>query len=262
MTTFETLILEKRDGFAYCTINRPDRANTLSRQLMADFNSALDEIEVDEDVRIVLVTGAGDRHFCGGADLRENASALGDRRPRSMGRDFMSRFEEIPQPVIAVINGAAMGGGCEIASACDFRFMAEEAKIGVPEILFGALPAGGGTQRLPRIVGMPKAKEMVLTGRHYTAQEALAMGLVTGIAPRAQVMAVAEAFAREIADLAPHSVRTGKMLVQRALDMELGTGLLFERRTILTMASPEEAKAAQEHAMAKSGTYKNIFSKA
>ncbi len=262
VTTLETLIVERRDGFAYLTINRPTRANTLSRQLNADFNIALDSIEADPDVKVVLVTGAGDRHFCGGADLQENAGALGDRRPRPFGRDFMERFEQIPQPVIAVINGAAMGGGCEIACACDFRFMAQEAKIGVPEILFGALPAGGGTQRLPRIVGLPRAKEMVLTGKHYTAGEALAMGLVTAVAPREALMAAAEALARQLGELAPFAVRTGKMLVQRALDMDLASGLAFERRMTQTMATPQEAKAAQEAAMAKSDTYKNIFSKA
>lgn len=262
LTELETLLVEKRDGLAHLTISRRERANTLSGQLNADFNTALDLIEVDPDVRVVLITGAGERHFCGGADLQENAGALGDRQPRSFGRDFMQRFEEIPQPVIAVINGAALGGGCEIACACDFRFMAEDAKIGTPEILFGALPVGGGTQRLPRIVGVARAKEMVLTGKHYTAREALAMGLVTGVLPRAELMATAEAFARQMADLAPFAVRTGKLLVQRALDMELGMGLAFEKKMTMTMSSPEEAKAARDAAMAKSDTYKNIFSKA
>lgn len=261
MPTYETLNLEHKDGLAYLTINRPKSANTLNRKLMHEFNEALDFLETDRDIRVLLLTGAGDRHFCGGADLRETTPETAKERP-AFGRDPITHFEDFSKPVIAVINGAAMGGGCELAIACDFRFMAEEAKIGVPEILFGALPAGGGTQRLPRIVGMAKAKELIFTGRHLSGQEALAIGLVTAISPQKELMARAEAFAREqLIPRAHYALATAKLLVTRALDMDLASGLAFERRTTMTMASPSEIAQAREAAMKSNPAYQNIFSK-
>ena len=163
--------------------------------------------------------------------------------------------------MIAVINGAAMGGGCEIALACDFRLMAAEAKIGQPEILFGALPLGGATQRLPRIVGLAKAKELVLLGRHLTAQEALTIGLVSAVFPRAQLMAEAERLAVELAEKAGYALATAKKLVNSAFDVPLAEGLALERELASKMATPDEMRAARERAMAKSATYGKIFSK-
>jgi enoyl-CoA hydratase/carnithine racemase len=261
MPDFETLILERKEGLARLTINRPKSANTLNRKLMQEFNEVLDFLETDRDTRVVLLTGAGERHFCGGADLREATPESAKNMP-AFGRDPLTHFDDFPKPVIAVINGAAMGGGCELAISCDFRFMAEEAKIGVPEILFGALPAGGGTQRLPRIVGLAKAKELIFTGRHLGAQEALAIGLVTAICPQKDLMARAETFAREqLIPRARYALSTAKLLVTRALDMDLASGLAFERRTIMTMASPAEMAEARESAMKSNPAYQNIFSK-
>jgi enoyl-CoA hydratase/carnithine racemase len=277
MREYETIRVEKRaDGVAILTLDRPEAANTISRQLMADMNRALDAIDTDGDVHVVILTGAGERHFCGGADLRDLTAARNapSAAPESSGaervvdttrgaprRDFITHIEEIRPPVVAAINGAAMGGGCEIALACDFRLMAEEAKIGQPEILFGALPLGGGTQRLPRIVGLAKAKELVLLGRHYTAREALAMGLVCAVAPRARLMAEAEALASELADKAGYALATAKKLCNRAFDVPLPEGLALERELVGKMATPDEMRAARERAMAKSATYGKIFAK-
>jgi enoyl-CoA hydratase/carnithine racemase len=266
MTEYQTIRLERRDGLAFLTLNRPEAANTISRQLMADVNGALDELDGEPDIRVILVTGSGDRHFCGGADLRDLAAARAGAAsaspaPEGARRDFISHLEEVRQPTIAVINGAAMGGGCEIALACDFRLMAEEAKVGQPEILFGALPLGGATQRLPRIVGLAKAKELVLLGRHLTAREALEIGLVTAIAPRERLMAEAERLASELAEKAGYALATGKKLLNRALDLPLKEGLALERELALSMGTPEEVRAARERAMAKSATYDKIFSK-
>jgi enoyl-CoA hydratase len=276
MREYETIRLERRDGIATLTLDRPQAANTISRQLMADVNRALDQLDVETAIRVLLVTGAGDRHFCGGADLRDLAAARaggsgagGDGGggatvsppPAGARRDFITHLEEVRQPTIAVINGAAMGGGCEIALACDFRLMAEEAKIGQPEILFGALPLGGATQRLPRIVGLAKAKELVLLGRHLTAREALEIGMVTAIAPRERLMAEAELLARELAEKAGYALATGKKLLNRALDLPLQEGLALERELATHMGTPEEIRAARERAMAKSATYDKIFSK-
>ena len=261
MASYDTVLLERRGEFAQLTLNRPKSANTINGQLIADVDAALDELEKDAEVRVILLTGAGERHFCGGADLREAGRLVSGGLPAAGGRDFIRHFEQVPQPVIAVINGAAMGGGCEIALACDFRLMAEEARIGVPEIRFGALPGGGGTQRLPRIVGLARAKELVLTGRHLTAQQALDIGLVHAIAPRPSLMERAEELARELADKAAYALAAGKTLLNEALDTELDEGLALERRMIAEMGSPEERRAARERAMQSSATYKNIFSR-
>ena len=264
MNDYETIRVERRDGLAFLTLNRPEAANTISRQLMADVNGALDELDGEPEIHVVLVTGAGDRHFCGGADLRDLAVARGggaSPAPEGARRDFITHLEEVRQPTIAVINGAAMGGGCEIALACDFRLMAEEAKIGQPEILFGALPLGGATQRLPRIVGLASAKELVLLGRHLTAREALEIGLVTAVAPRERLMTAAVELASELAEKAGYALATGKKLLNRALDLPLTEGLALERELALNMGTPEEVRAARERAMAKSATYGKIFTK-
>ncbi|HEX2466390.1 MAG TPA: enoyl-CoA hydratase/isomerase family protein [Thermoanaerobaculia bacterium] len=263
MREYETIRVDRRDGLAILTLDRPEAANTISRQLMADVNRALDGIDAEPEIRVLIVTGAGERHFCGGADLRDLTAARAAATPAPEGarRDFITHFEQIRQPVVAVINGAAMGGGCEIALACDFRLMAEEAKIGQPEILFGALPLGGATQRLPRIVGLAKAKELVLLGRHLTAQEALAIGLVSAVYPRAQLMAEAERLALELAEKAGYALATAKRLVNSAFDVPLAEGLALERELASKMATPEEMRAARERAMAKSATYGKIFSK-
>jgi enoyl-CoA hydratase len=263
MRDYETIRLECRDGLAVLTLDRPEAANTISRQLMADVNRALDGVDAEPGIRVLLVTGAGERHFCGGADLRDltAARAGGSPAPEGVRRDFITHLEEIHQPTIAVINGAAMGGGCEIALACDFRLMAEEAKIGQPEILFGALPLGGATQRLPRIVGLARAKELVMLGRHLSAREALAIGLVSQVVPRAQLMERAEELAAELADKAGYALATAKKLLDRALDLPLAEGLALERELATKMATPDEMRAARERAMAKSATYGKIFAK-
>src|SRR5438105_12635695 len=147
MAEYETLIVERRNGLGYLTINRPEAANTISVQLTGELHRALDELANDRSVRVVLLTGAGDRHFCAGADLKEGMKFLTGEADPPLMHHPTSKIEDLPQPVIAVLNGPALGGGCEIALACDFRFMAHNAAIGLPEILFGARPAWGGTER-------------------------------------------------------------------------------------------------------------------
>jgi enoyl-CoA hydratase/carnithine racemase len=256
-----TLRVERQEGLATLVLDRPSRANTINLQLTIAFNDALDELDRDPSVQVILVTGAGGRHFSGGADLREIEQlmapdgVIGDRR-----RDFISHIEEVSKPVIAVINGAAMGGGCEIALACDFRVMAEEARIGLPEIRFGALPGAGGTQRLPRIVGLAKAKQMILTGRDMSAAEALAIGLVDRITPQADLIRVAHELAAQLADKAPYALAAGKRLLNQSLDLPLLEGLRLERELIRSMATPEEREEFRQRSMRTSATYENIFS--
>jgi enoyl-CoA hydratase len=263
---YETILLERKEGIGYLTLNRPDRANTISFQLMAEVVSAMDEVEADPQYRVVIVTGAGGRHFCGGADLRDfaqrarerAAGASAESAPRPQ-RDLFSALEESRVPVIAAINGAAMGGGCEIALACDIRFIADTATIGLPEIRFGALPAGGGTQRLPRLVGPGIAKEMIMSGLPWTPQDAYRVGLVNRVAPAAELMTECEKFARVLVERAAYALRAAKTLVNRGVELPLRDAIALERKIIAEMATPEERRQAQEQAAATQKTYARIF---
>ncbi len=268
---YQTIILERKNGIGYLTLNRPERANTISFQLMIDVVNAMEEVEKDSEFRVVIVTGAGGKHFCGGADLRdfaERARAAKGSGERQGGGDFVSprrdlfaALEESRVPVIAAINGAAMGGGCEIALACDIRVIADTATIGLPEIRFGALPAGGGTQRLPRLVGSGIAKEMIFSGLPYTAEDALRIRLVNKVAPAAELISECEKIAGVYVERAAYALKTAKALVNGGVELPLKDGLALERKMIAEMATPEERKKAQDAAAATQKTYARIFNK-
>jgi enoyl-CoA hydratase/carnithine racemase len=268
---YQTIILERKDGIGYLTLNRPERANTISFQLMIDVVNAMEEVEKDPAFRVVIVTGAGGKHFCGGADLRDFAERAREAKSRgerqgggdfvSPRRDLFSALEESRVPVIAAINGAAMGGGCEIALACDIRVIADTATIGLPEIRFGALPAGGGTQRLPRLVGSGIAKEMIFSGLPYTAEDALRIGLVNKAVPAASLIPEAEKIARVYIERAAYALKTAKALINRGVELPLKDALALERKMIAEMATPEERKKAQDDAAATQKTYARIFNK-
>jgi enoyl-CoA hydratase len=268
---YETIILERKDGIGYLTLNRPERANTISFQLMIDVVNAMEEVEKEPAFRVVIVTGAGGKHFCGGADLRDFAERAREAKSRgerqgggdfvSPRRDLFSALEESRVPVIAAINVAAMGGGCEIALACDIRVIADTATIGLPEIRFGALPAGGGTQRLPRLVGSGIAKEMIFSGLPYTAEDALRIGLVNKAVPAASLIPEAEKIAGVYIERAAYALKTAKALINRGVELPLKDALALERKMIAEMATPEERKKAQDDAAATQKTYARIFNK-
>lgn len=271
--TYETILLERKEGIGYLTLNRPDRANTISRQLGSDLVSAMEEVEADPEYRVVILTGAG-RHFCGGADLRDLSRRLdaggsdAPPRPAPSGpsgsiprRELFSALEESRVPVIAAINGAAMGGGCEIALACDIRVIADTASIGLPEIRFGALPAGGGTQRLPRLVGAGIAKEMIFSGHPWTPQDAFRVGLVNRVVPAADLIETCEKMARVYIERAGYALKTAKILVNRGVELPLKEAVVLERKMIAEMATPEERRQAQEQAAATQKTYARIFNR-
>lgn len=261
MKTASPIHLKREGPIATIVLDRPERANTITLQLTVEFNDALDVLDQDPDVACILITGAGDKHFCGGADLREIEDMMtpdgvtGDPR-----RDFIRHIEDVSKPVICVINGAAMGGGCEIALACDFRIMVDDAQIGLPEIRFGALPGAGGTQRLPRLIGLARAKEMILMGRPLSAMEALQIGLVTSVAPRAGLQDAVLEFAGRLVDKAPYALAAGKRLLNEGQDLPLGEALAFERRVIRDMATEEERQEFRERSAAGSSVYAGIFS--
>ena len=269
---YQTIILERKGGIGYLTLNRPERANTISFQLMLDVVNAMEEVEKDPEFRVVILTGAGGKHFCGGADLRDFAERARERANKggessggggfvSPQRDLFSALEESRVPVIAAINGAAMGGGCEIALACDIRVIADTAPIGLPEIRFGALPAGGGTQRLPRLVGSGIAKEMIFSGLPYTAADALRIGLVNKVVTAAELIPECEKIAAVYIERAAYALKTAKALINRGVELSLKDGLALERKMIAEMATPEERKKAQDQAAATQKTYARIFNR-
>ena len=253
--TEPTVIVERDGRVATLSLNRPDRANTLNPQLLSELRQGLLDVSNDKETRAIIITARG-RHFCGGADLRA-------ARPAPSVTDNAGPLDLswVPLPIIAAINGAAMGGGCELALSCDFRFISSTAKIGLTEIRFGALPAGGGTARLPRLVGLAKAKQLIFSGEPIDAAEALDIGLVDRVCEPDDLLKEAREYATLLASRAPYAMRTAKRLVNQAMEMDLHTALILERRLIAGMGSPEEKAAARDEAAANMSTYANIFSK-
>lgn len=249
-----TVLHEIEGNIATVWLNRPERANTLNEQLLSELRDTFVQLANHDDVRAIVLTSKG-RHFCGGADLR--APRLGPKHTYYHSLDF----DWVPQPIVAAINGAAMGGGCELALTCDFRFISMSAKIGLTEIRFGALPAGGGTARLPRIVGLAAAKRLIMTGEPIDAEEAERIGLVDRVCEPDDLVGDARAFAETLAVHAPYAMRTAKRLLNQALELDLRSAMDLERRLIANMGTPDEIAAAREDAASRMSTYANIFSK-
>jgi enoyl-CoA hydratase/carnithine racemase len=245
-----TVDIERAGRVAVVRLARPHRANAVNVQMLLDLRDALGELEADDAVRVLVVTGAG-RHFCGGWDLTETA-------PVPVGLDINTCFGLVTKPLIAALNGSAMGGGCEIALACDVRFAAAHASIGLPEIKFGELPAAGGTVRLARIVGASSAKRMILTGEPLTAEQAHRIGLVDTVSLQ-DVLSDALELATTIAARALYATRAAKLLVDHSADRDQASALAYEKQVVATMASPEQRAAARQDAVQGNGTYARIF---
>jgi enoyl-CoA hydratase/carnithine racemase len=214
------------------TILGEARRNSLTLAMLHGLAELQARAAADHALRVVILTGAGDRAFCAGADLKERAR-MGDADVAGFHkalRDALAGLEALPQPVVAAVNGAALGGGLELALACDLRVAAEGVEVGLPEVGLGIIPGGGGTARLPRIVGLGRAKELVLTGRRVGAAEALAMGLVTEVVPAARLAEAALALAERLARNAPVSLRQAKRALDRGLHLPLGEALDLENR--------------------------------
>ncbi|HMK39723.1 MAG TPA: enoyl-CoA hydratase-related protein [Bacteroidota bacterium] len=239
--TSDTVTVTKERGYALLQLNRPDVLNAISRQLMTDLVAALEESDADDAVRCMIITG-NDRAFAAGADIREMAEASATEM---LTRDQFARWDRIrkvAKPLIAAVGGFALGGGCELAMACDMIIASESARFGQPEITLGVIPGAGGTQRLTRAVGKAKAMEMVLTGRMITADEALRRGLINKVVPDESLMAEARAWAAEIASLPPLAVRLGKEAVLKAFDTTLEGGLAFERKNFYLLFASDDQK--------------------
>ena len=225
-------IVERREAVEVWTIDGESRRNAISRAMLKGLQEHLARIASDRDVRCVVVTGAGDKAFCAGADLKERATmSEADVHAFHHGlRAALRGIETAPQPFVAAVNGAALGGGLELALACDLRVASDAAELGLPEVSLGIIPGGGGTQRLPRLVGVSRAKDLVLTGRRIGAAEALAMGLVNAIAPPQRVREDAIALAERVARNAPVSLRQAKRAIDGGFHLPLEEALDLENR--------------------------------
>ena len=227
---WETVEVAKRDHYAIVTLNRPDALNALSTQMAKDIISVMDEMSMDIDVWAVILTGAGDRAFCVGADLKERKSMTKDEMIRQRAL-FVKAFDAVarfPKPIVAMINGFAMGGGFEFALCCDMMVTAAEAFLGLPEVGLGIIPGGGGTQNLPRMIGKNKAKELIYTGRKISGQTCFDWGIASRVAPRNELMGVTDELLREITKNAPLALQQAKRSVDLGVDVDLNTGLALE----------------------------------
>jgi enoyl-CoA hydratase len=242
--TYQTLLLEIRDGIGFVTINRPDKLNALNDIVVADLARAAAALKADPSVRGVILTGSGPKAFVAGADIGDLAKqGVLDGRQRALnGQAVLSAFERLGKPVLAAVNGFALGGGCELAMACHIRIASENARFGQPEVNLGITPGYGGTQRLPRIVGKGNALYMLLTGEHVNAQDALRMGLVSKVVPQDQLMAEAEKLMKTIIGKGPIAVALTIEAVDRGLETTLEEGLRIEADAFGLVASSQDMK--------------------
>jgi enoyl-CoA hydratase len=227
---YEAIRYELADGIATITLNRPAVHNAMNERMREELTAVFGEVVRSEDARVVVVTGTGERAFSAGADIREFVAPQVPVKFRDGRRrvDFRAAMDRCPQPIIAAIRGFALGGGLELALACDIRIAGEDSQLGLTEVNLAIIPGGGGTQRLPRLVGRGKALEMILTGARIDAREALRIGLVERVVPATEVLSSAQALARALAEKAPVALRYAKEAVVKGLGLPLEDGLRLE----------------------------------
>jgi enoyl-CoA hydratase/carnithine racemase len=242
---FETMLVTREESFVVVTLNRPP-ANAISEQLMRDLDAVLSEIEHDDAVRAVIITGGGDKIFCAGADLGSAFAGGNVEAFIRFGNDVLRRIERFPKPVIAAMNGHALGGGCEIAMACHFRLLKDGARMGQTESNLGIIPGYGGTQRMTRLIGRTKALEFLILGTQIPAQECLALGLVNRLTKEGETLDAARALARQIAKRPPIATRVIIEAVDDGLDAPIDTALEIETRAFRqTLRTDDAAEGIQ-----------------
>jgi enoyl-CoA hydratase len=240
---YELILIDREDNVAVLTVNRPDKYNALNDQVVAEISAALDQLEADDDVRALIITGAGDKAFISGADIgmlqafKSSPEAVSNSR---WGQAVTLKIESLPKPVIAAINGYALGGGLELAMACDIRIAADTARLGQPEINLGLNPGYGGTQRLPRLVGKGMAKLLILSGDMIDAEEALRIGLVERVVPLAELMAETKALATKLAAKPPLALAACKEAINLGLEADLERGLSIESLEFGVLSTTED----------------------
>ena len=241
---FENILVEKKNAIAYVTVNRPKVLNALNMATMEELRAAFHDIKSDSEVRVVIFTGSGEKAFIAGADIGELAKhdAVSGKEYTHRGQSVLNLIENLGKPVIACINGFALGGGCEIAMACTMRLASDNAKLGQPEVKLGIIPGYGGTQRLPRLVGKGIAMQMVLAGEMMTAQEAHRIGLVNEVVAAAELIPRAEAIAQNIIANAPLAVQYAMEAVNKGMEMTLAEGLFLEATLFAVSCATEDKK--------------------
>jgi enoyl-CoA hydratase len=241
---FSNIIVTKDAGIGFITIDRPDRLNALNAKTVEELHEAFISLRTDSDVKAVILTGSGDKAFIAGADIKELAQLDCDsgRRYVLKGQELTRLMENFPKPVLAAVNGFALGGGTEIALACHVRIAAENAKMGQPEVKLGLIPGFGGTQRLARLVGKGQALELILSGKMIDAHQALRIGLVNSVVPQSELLAVCLGLAKNMAENGPLALEYAIQAVNLGLDLSLEEGLLREADLFGKACSTEDSK--------------------
>ena len=242
--SFDNLLIAREDRVALLTIQRPERLNALDARTLDELRQAFLTLKQDDEIRCVILTGAGDRAFVAGADINELAQDTPEsaRRRGLAGQQVFDLIEQLGKPVIAAVNGFALGGGCELAMACTFRLAADTARFGQPEINLGIIPGFGGTQRLVRLVGKTKAMEMILTGAPITAQEALVIGLVNRVVAAAELLKAARTLAAELSAKAPIALTYAMDAINRGAEMTLADGCQLEAALFGMVTATEDMR--------------------
>ena len=242
--TLDNVLYEKRDGIAYVTINRPKVLNALNTPTWKDMRTAFEDARDDASVRGVILTGAGNKAFVAGADISELAhvAAFEAEQSSRLGQEVLDVIENLGKPVVAAVNGFALGGGCETAMACTIRIAADSAKFGQPEVTLGLIPGGAGTQRLPRLVGKGRALQLILSGETISAQEAYRIGLVNEVVPVAELIPRAEAILKRIASNAPIAVKLALEATNKGLETSQSEGSSLEAAYFGLCAATEDKK--------------------
>ena len=242
--TYQTLLFEIRDGIVFVTINRPDKLNALNDQVMKELADAAERIATEAEIKGAILTGSGPKSFVAGADIGDlSKQGPFDGKARAQrGQSVLRRLETCGKPVIAAINGFALGGGCELAMACHIRIASDNAKFGQPEVKLGIAPGYGGTQRLPRLVGKGIALQLILSGEMIDAQEAYRIGLVNKVVPAAELLAESEKMLRGILAMAPLAIRLCLEAVDQGVEMTLDEGLLLEANHFGLLAATHDMK--------------------
>lgn len=251
--TFENISYEKRGAIAYVTFNRPKVLNALNRATVTELTSAFEDCRDDTTVRGVILTGAGEKAFAAGADISEivNDTPLDAELKTRAGQALTVLIENLGKPVVAAVNGFALGGGCELSLACTIRIASETAKFGLPEVKLGIMPGYGGTQRLPRLVGKGLALQLILSGAMIGAQEAFRIGLVNEVVPNTELIARCEAILNQIDANAPQSVKFALESVNKGLETHMADGLLIEASLFGILAATEDKKEGTAAFLAK-----------
>lgn len=239
---FKFIIYEKSEGIATITLNRPEALNAFSKEVVSEVLQALEDIRSDESVRVVILTGAGEKAFSAGADIKAmiGMNSLKARELSLMGEKLCLALENLEKPVIAALNGYALGGGLEVAMSCDLRIASENSRMGQTEINIGLIPGWGGTQRLTRLVGRTKAKEMVFTGKMIDARTAEQLGIVNMVVPADKFREAVRQFALELASKAPVAIKVAKALIDKGAEIGLDSALALEREGFGVVASTED----------------------